>query len=421
MNSKSIIDFLVSSSKEWIKSLHSQEACRKSQINSIFPSLKEIFRKIQNYCSEKQIDFFEMAPKFPKITEQPAKIVVHPSNEASLRLSNVSESSQTNKSKIATKKTATTISRAKWNTDEPDFPPLTVSNKIQTEKIELLDFNKNVLERSSKSTKDTNEQKDLKIKEESHLNTLSIQRTHSELAPKKSFQENRTDFTEPIASCIDAVKNEASLDVKAITTAGKHIELSDTQIINGLNHESNGASISKTANSDLRKTERKANCDPSDFHRNSKIKQKNTETPSKFTNQENVAEDAVKLSSAPDLMSTTEKTISLENSDIEEYIKTNHQCLTNLDIKILESMNKCYNKFERPSSRYNFVNTPESGEQQKWKQCQEFSNLIFSFLNENPLKATFQANIHRQSAPEFSEFRLFDQSYTLDIPRKSSP
>ena len=63
MGSKGIIEFLVATSRDWLKNLHAEEAKRKIKPVAIFPNLGEIFAKIQKCCTEKQIVLFEVAPK----------------------------------------------------------------------------------------------------------------------------------------------------------------------------------------------------------------------------------------------------------------------------------------------------------------------------------------------------------------------
>lgn len=397
-------------SREWLKALFAEESKRKSKITSIFPSVSDVLAKIQKYCAEKQNVVFEVAPKLPQNSLPTAKTVV----QSVKKPSKGSEVAKT-KMKTVAKKGTVAVTCAKWTVDENEFPPLETSKSTQNERSEPLDFDKIVLERSLKSTIDTVENKSSKLAQENCSNTMNCQQSVSEHAVDKSLngfandqfkQElNESEYSQDQTSQIKTVlKNERKIS--------ESFELS--QVDN--QKERNSRSLRKNNQRAESPKQQKS----SSSHQNSPIKKKSADGCSDFVSNKTSIDRQSNCRSEKDQISTFDISdcSNLKNSDIEGYIEKHQDCLTELDIKILESMNKCYTNFERCKSRYNFASDGSVVKEEKLKQCQKFSNLIFSFLQDNPLEAVSQKTEDRQSEQSCKQFRLFNQSYTLVIPKK---
>jgi len=415
ISAKGIIDYLVLNSKDWLKTVFADEAKRKTKLSSIFPSVGDVLAKIQKYCAEKQIVIFEVAPKLPLNSQPTVKTVAQPIQKSTKGFE-VAKS----KMKTVTKKGTVAVTCAKWTVDEHEFPPLETSKSAQNDKSEPLDFDKIVLERSLKSTIDTVDNKSAKLAQENCSNTVNCQQSNSEHGVDKSlngfandqFKQdlNESEHSQDKSSQLKiALKNERKIS--------ESFELSQV--------ENQKERNSKSLRKNNQRTESPKQQKSSSSHHNSPIKKKSADGSSDFVSNKTSIDRQSNCKSEKDQISTFDISdcSNLKNSDIEGYIEKHQDCLTELDIKILESMNKCYTNFERCTSRYNFVTdgaVEKDEKEEKLKQCQKFSNLIFSFLHENPLEVISPKTEDRQTEPSSKEFRLFDQSYTLVIPKKST-
>lgn len=102
------------------------------------------------------------------------------------------------------------------------------------------------------------------------------------------------------------------------------------------------------------------------------------------------------------------------SSLINQYIEQHDSELTSMDRLILDSMCRCFTVLERSTSRYNFAKgdgEADSG----MKDCQRFKGLINSFL-EGSGHTLGPSRSPEESKSE--EFRLFDQTYTLRVPKR---
>jgi hypothetical protein len=412
ISAKGIIDFLVLGSKDWLNKLFADEAKRRPKLNPVFSSVSEVLTKIQKHCAEKQIAIFDVATKLPPNNQPTAKPVVQ-SLQPQIKAPEVVKP----KAKPVAKKVTVAITCAKWTADEQEFPPLESSKSSHNDKTELLDFDKIVLERSLKSTIDTVENKSAKLAQENCSNTINCQQSNSEQAVDKSLNGFHNDQFKQNLNESEKSQDKNSQHKLALKNERKISESFELSQVENQRDRS-----SRSVRKHNQRAESPKQQKSSSSHQNSPIKKKTADGSSDFVSNKTSIDRHSNTKSEKDQISTFDVSdcSNLKTSDIEEYIEKHQDCLTNLDIKILESMNKCNSNFERCTSRYNFASDKSPSKEEKLKQCQKFSNLIFSFLLNNPLEDAANRTEHRQSEPGSKEFRLFDQSYTLVIPKKST-
>jgi hypothetical protein len=419
MGAKGIIEFLIANSKDWLRALHARESKKTLKQATIFPSVHDILAKIQKFCTEKHICLFEEPVKTLKVTAVIAKPEVRVVGDVFIK-QKISEITKC-KPKTVVKKGTVAVTFSKWTVDEPEFPPLELSKSVHSDVTETLDFGKIVKERSLKSTLDTI---DNRSQNQTNQDISSINIDQGSQPEHLGEKSNNIVFNGQNGKNVQRieVKNLECSDQQISKLKG-HLEktVEDNQrdsIVTDIEVTKDRNSKSLTKNKNKPETFRSQK--PSNSHNNSPSRKKNEDSSH---NIESIKSSVDKKLNFKDDVSTTESllTSNLKGSDIDDYISKNQECLTELDIKILESINKSQISFDRSSSRYQFVNETQRAEEQKLKQCHKFSNLIFSFLDENPLKIEdVITDPDRQNKPCTKEFRLFDQSYSLVIPKRST-
>jgi hypothetical protein len=414
MGAKGIIEFLIENSKEWLRALHAKESKKKYKIATVFPSIHEILVKIQNYCKEKHVYIFGESEKTSKIAPVVIKsdikiignVVIKP------RISDISKGKQSNN----VKKGSVAISFSKWTVEEPEFPPLELSKSVQSDPRESLDFEKIVFERSYKSTFDT-------------IDNRSRHQTNPEFSSINIEERSQSDTICANSLNCAAVKNEGSKNLEnkdlkdnegtnKLTPEGEvdfqENEQDSREVDLDVSKDRNSKSLTKNKDKpEISKLQKASNS-----HNNSPARRKNGDNSQKIESKKSSIDKKLNFK---DEASTSESILNsnFKGSDIESYIAKNQECLTELDIKILESMNKSQISFDRACSRYQFVSESQIFEEQKPKDCHRFSNLVFSFLEENPLRIKdVRIDQISQSDTSSNQFRLFGQSYSFALPKR---
>ena len=425
-----MIDHLINFSKDWLKEKLQEESRNKNTMKSIFPNLAFIFSKIQKFCSEKQIVLFD----FPKIIPPPVK--------TGKEMCPIQKKESATMVKKCTKRRINFVSTAKWDSEQLTFPPLQAARSVHIDCTEKLDFEKIVMERSLKSTVDTNENKSVLPTIDHASNTFACEMKNSENLDNQSIsalhKENRAlprvDDKELLSKSNLTFQNDRKnsgsfekIDVSNIKVHFENPKDRNSKSANKSNDVKSGKS--KTKNETQKKSKAALqHSSPPKKKANDQLDCLDANKTSIEVNKITKSEDNKKnnRSTKNDDLSTFTSDIVLDNgqkhSKIEHFIEENHDGLTNLDLMILNSMNKCYTVFERSTSRYNFVKDAENQESSdKIHPCQKFTNLIQSFLEEdNPLSKSGEAHTSQNDEQPTKCFRLFDQSYTLKLARHTS-
>ena len=397
---------------------------------TIFPNLPFILAKIHKFCVERHIVLFD-APK-----------VAHPIAKAK-ETQLIQKKEPVVAVKKCTKRKINFVSTAKWETDELSFPPLHCSQASHDNISDNGQADKNVTEKSLKSTLDTNENKSVIPTTENRSITFVGDQKNSEIMENKS-QTIPNDYIQSIP-CVEEKdllsksnltsvierKNSGSFENLKVEDIKSHFENHKDRNSKSA-HKGKGKQINKTKS----KNESQKRPKHSDHQHDSSPKKKANEC----TESLHLNKTSIEMNKSAKSESGRKTTDHTENDELstfasdavldypikvgkaEHYIEENLDGLTNLDLMILTSMNKCYPTFERSTSRYNFVKDSENSDiDKKMHQCQKFTSLIQSFLDdENPLSKSSDSTTKKAEEGPTKEFRLFDQSYTLQIGKKSS-
>lgn len=401
------MDAMIRQSKDWLKTLHMEDSRKRYRIQTAFPSVRDVLNKIRSYCSSINLHILDVTQKVAKIATQAKPTTI---SETTLRAKDVE--SNTSKPKALTKARTMPRTLAKWDDDnELEFPALITSKSNHHDSQMRTEAEKTHTGHSCKSTMETIDIKEEATKSVSEVfvslivcnedathqssNKMTSTRSHGNISSKSDHEDSESQKA--------IFKNSKGFD--GLITQG-HKELS-------IGHKERSSKSAEKESILLRspKSQKSLHCSGT-----KQIEKKLKESDGKFSlNKTSIDRLATAFVSCADvsefeldLNSSTRPTVPLGSLNCRQ------KDLTNLDIKILETMEKFQKTFERKTSRYKFAAT----EGIEVSSAEE--SLIESFLEIDLMDVKHSVPTHKQTTHDLKEFRLFNQSYTLPRLTKSS-